>query len=58
MWQYRGEDRREARKASGAERRSCDAKPRVQNTHRTGGGRESRLRRFVGEGAGCPPVPY
>ena len=42
--QGRREDRREARKVSRAERRSCDAVPRVQSTHRTGGGRESRLR--------------
>ena len=55
--QGREEDRREARKVSGAERRSCGAVPRVQSTHRTGGGRESGLRRFVGEGVGCPPVP-
>ena len=54
--QGRGEDRRKARKVSGAERRSCGAASRVRNTHRTGGGRESRLRRFVGEGVGCPPV--
>ena len=41
----------------GAERRSCDAKPRIQSTHRTGGRREYRLCRFVGDGTECLPLP-
>ena len=53
----RRKGRGEARKLSRAERRFCGALHGVQSIRRTGGGRESRLCRFVGKAAGYTPVP-